>query len=166
MTFPVFPSVSFAQFQFSSRKTANVLISDSFVAKISDFGIAKRLAIHTMTMRVGTTRWMAPEVLTSKGSSTAYSLGSDVYSFGVIVWEMLTLKLPWGNVSFDHQIEDRVTSGEVLQIFDFAAPYRDILLSCWNLDAQLRPMFTELIGKIDAVPMIEGSPDRPIESIN
>lgn len=43
-------------------KSANVLISDSFVAKISDFGIAKRLQINTMTQRVGTTRWTAPEV--------------------------------------------------------------------------------------------------------
>lgn len=143
-----------------------MLISESFVAKISDFGIAKRLAIHTMTMRVGTTRWMAPEVLTSKGSATAYSLGSDVYSFGVTVWEMLTLRLPWGNVAFDHQIEDRVAAGELLEIRDFAAPYRELLLACWNFDAQLRPMFTELIGRIEAIPAMEGSPDRPIESIN
>jgi sterile alpha motif and leucine zipper-containing kinase AZK len=145
---------------FVCKKSANVLISESFVAKISDFGIAKRLAIHTMTMRVGTTRWMAPEVLTNKGSSMAYSLGSDVYSFGIIVWEMLTLELPWGNVSFDHQIEDRVTAGEHLDISHSVEPYRDLLLRCWNFDAQLRPAFMELIGRIDEIPSIEGSPER------
>ncbi len=145
-------------------KSANVLISESFVAKISDFGIAKRLAIHTMTMRVGTTRWMAPEVLTNKGSTTAYSLGSDVYSFAVVVWEMLTLQLPWGKVSFDHQIEDRVTAGEHLPIPD-ATPqsYRTLMENCFNFDAQQRPPFTQLIFDIDSIPYIEGSPERDLQ---
>jgi serine/threonine-protein kinase CTR1 len=144
-------------------KSANVLISESFVAKISDFGIAKRLAIHTMTMRVGTTRWMAPEVLTNKGSTMAYSLGSDVYSFAVVIWEMLTLQLPWGKVTFDHQIEDRVTAGEHLPIPPSTPDcYRDLMESCFNFDAQQRPPFTQLIFDIEAIPMIEGSPERDV----
>lgn len=144
-------------------KSANILISDNFVAKISDFGIAKRLAVHTMTQRVGTTRWTAPEVLTNKTSSHAYSLGSDVYSFGVIIWEMMTLQLPWGNVAFDFQIEDRVTSGEHLPVPEATTPsqYRELMLQCWAMDSQARPPFTALIQQIEAIPYIHGSPERP-----
>ena len=36
-------------------------------------------------------KWLAPEILGGKSSSTA----SDVYSFGVILWELLTWQLPW-----------------------------------------------------------------------
>jgi sterile alpha motif and leucine zipper-containing kinase AZK len=104
---------------------------------------------------------MAPEVLTDKVSPMAYSLGSDVYSFGVIIWEMLTLELPWGNVGFDHQIEDRVTIGEHLPISPFVPKeYMAIMTNCWHFDSQQRPMFMDLIGKIESIPELEGAPTR------
>ncbi|PWA91569.1 RNA-induced silencing complex, nuclease component Tudor-SN [Artemisia annua] len=38
--------------------------------------------------------WMAPEVLQEE----AVDEKTDVYSFGVIIWELLTMKLPWNGV--------------------------------------------------------------------
>jgi len=43
---------------------------------------------------VGTTGFMAPEVLRSRGS-TPYGFKADIYSFGMLLYEMLTLKLPF-----------------------------------------------------------------------
>jgi Protein tyrosine and serine/threonine kinase/Concanavalin A-like lectin/glucanases superfamily len=43
-------------------KSPNVLVFDHFAAKLADFGLACSQAL-SMTMRMGTTRWTAPEVL-------------------------------------------------------------------------------------------------------
>ncbi|KAF3855075.1 hypothetical protein F7725_023130 [Dissostichus mawsoni] len=65
-------------------KSANILLDETFVAKISDFGLtrasAKRTSTTMMTERiVGTRAYMAPEAL--RGQITSKS---DVFSFGVM----------------------------------------------------------------------------------
>uniref|UniRef100_A0A3P9BNE4 Interleukin-1 receptor-associated kinase 4 n=1 Tax=Maylandia zebra TaxID=106582 RepID=A0A3P9BNE4_9CICH len=71
-------------------KSANILLDEHFVAKISDFGLtrasAKRTSTTMMTERiVGTRAYMAPEAL--RGEITPKS---DVFSFGVVLLEILS----------------------------------------------------------------------------
>uniref|UniRef100_A0A3Q0QYA3 Interleukin-1 receptor-associated kinase 4 n=1 Tax=Amphilophus citrinellus TaxID=61819 RepID=A0A3Q0QYA3_AMPCI len=71
-------------------KSANILLDENFVAKISDFGLtrasAKRTSTTMMTERiVGTRAYMAPEAL--RGEITPKS---DVFSFGVVLLEILS----------------------------------------------------------------------------
>lgn len=71
-------------------KSANILLDEQFVAKISDFGLtrasAKRTSTTMMTERiVGTRAYMAPEAL--RGEITPKS---DVFSFGVVLLEILS----------------------------------------------------------------------------
>ncbi|XP_038136360.1 interleukin-1 receptor-associated kinase 4 [Cyprinodon tularosa] len=71
-------------------KSANILLDENFVAKISDFGLTRASAKHTSTTMtteriVGTRAYMAPEAL--RGQITPKS---DVFSFGVVLLEILS----------------------------------------------------------------------------
>uniref|UniRef100_A0A3B4A8P3 Interleukin-1 receptor-associated kinase 4 n=1 Tax=Periophthalmus magnuspinnatus TaxID=409849 RepID=A0A3B4A8P3_9GOBI len=71
-------------------KSANILLDENFVAKISDFGLtrasSKNSSSTVVTGRVvGTTAYMAPEAL--RGQITPKS---DIFSFGVVLLEILS----------------------------------------------------------------------------
>ena len=76
----------------------------SFVPKITDFGLAKRLDGHSAGTQsgevVGTPSYMAPEQASSKGQGVGPA--SDVYALGAIFYEMLTGRPPFrGPTSLD-----------------------------------------------------------------
>lgn len=76
-------------------KSLNILITDDWNSKITDFGLSRLSAEHNtnamMTGQIGTFHWMAPEVI----SGTIYSAKADVYSFAIIAWEILTRETPF-----------------------------------------------------------------------
>ncbi|XP_057866124.2 G-type lectin S-receptor-like serine/threonine-protein kinase SD2-5 [Cryptomeria japonica] len=69
-------------------KPENILLDDNYVAKVSDFGLAKlmtREQSHVFTTLRGTRGYLAPEWLTT----FAISEKSDVYSFGMVLLEII-----------------------------------------------------------------------------
>ncbi|GLE05371.1 hypothetical protein PINS_up014384 [Pythium insidiosum] len=106
-------------------KSRNVLLSSQLDAKLIDFGVSRARADATMTVGVGTLRWMAPEVM----SGGHYSESADVFSFGVILSEMDTHKLPYGTKGrefSDATIIAQVSSGQLCVDFTALAD-RDVV---------------------------------------
>ncbi|PON54511.1 Mitogen-activated protein kinase kinase kinase [Parasponia andersonii] len=75
-------------------KTANILLTENFQAKLADFGLSKFFPTdggsHVSTMAAGTPGYLDPEYyLTSRLIEK-----SDVYSFGVVLLELITGQPP------------------------------------------------------------------------
>ncbi|OQR81094.1 protein kinase [Achlya hypogyna] len=96
-------------------KSRNVLLDSAKGTKLTDFGTSRDVTTATMTVGVGTYRWMAPEVL----QDSTYSTAVDIYSFGVVISELATHEIPYGNLLnekgaplADTAIISRVTQGQ------------------------------------------------------
>eukprot|EP01025_Chloroclados_australasicus_P069715 TRINITY_DN9878_c0_g1_i5.p1 TRINITY_DN9878_c0_g1~~TRINITY_DN9878_c0_g1_i5.p1 ORF type:complete len:1226 (-),score=163.94 TRINITY_DN9878_c0_g1_i5:2141-5818(-) len=66
------------------------------VCKVGDFNLSKYLKYmqpQINSIEIVSPEWQAHEVIQGE----AYSRESDVFSFGVILWELVTLRTPWGD---------------------------------------------------------------------
>ena len=84
-------------------KPQNILLDDNYVAKISDFGMAKLLQLkqtRTRTCVRGTIGYFAPEWF----KNIAITTKVDVYSFGVMLMEIISCRknFEWGLESQEH----------------------------------------------------------------
>ncbi|XP_071728585.1 serine/threonine-protein kinase STY46-like [Rutidosis leptorrhynchoides] len=124
-------------------KSANLLMDENGIVKVSDFGVARVQSNNgVMTAETGTYRWMAPEVIEHR----PYNHKADVFSFGIVLWELITKKLPYANMTPLQAAIGVVQKGLRPIIPKHTHPeIVKLLEQCWQQDPSLRPEFSEII---------------------
>lgn len=131
-------------------KSPNLLVAHDFTLKLADFGESRFLASEdeasTMTSMVGTTQWMAPEMM----ESGSYTTKADVYSMAVVFWEILTGERPYAGLRATAVIKRVVIDKKRPPIPESCPPQlRDILAECWAHSESRRPDAAEVLKRLD-----------------
>ncbi|KAM6918509.1 tyrosine-protein kinase Lyn [Xenentodon cancila] len=130
-------------------RAANVLVSESLLCKIADFGLARVIEDDEYSAREGAKfpiKWTAPEAI----NYGIFTIKSDMWSFGILLYEIITYgKIPYPGM----------TKGEVMSSIQHG--YRmprpdncplelyDIMMSCWKDKPEDRPTFEYLQSVLD-----------------
>ncbi|ETK93169.1 TKL protein kinase [Phytophthora nicotianae CJ01A1] len=132
-------------------KSRNVLISVEMHAKLTDFGTTRyRSKDNTMTIGVGTGRWLAPEIISG---STEYDQSADIFSFGVLLTEIDTHNLPYydavgprGNKLEEVAILQKVANDQLRPTIGASCPptVRDLANRCMSQSPLDRPLAAEV----------------------
>jgi len=135
-------------------KGANVLVDNSGVCKLTDFGTAKRISAlvegeskYLPSIR-GTVNWMAPEVI----KQTTVGRFCDIWSVGCTVIEMATGKAPWSQllnkdancVSLLYQIAQAKSPPPIPKELSNEAV--DFLKQCFKINPSDRPNVMKLLN--------------------
>uniref|UniRef100_A0A0D9ZHF9 non-specific serine/threonine protein kinase n=1 Tax=Oryza glumipatula TaxID=40148 RepID=A0A0D9ZHF9_9ORYZ len=156
-------------------KPQNILLDDNFVAKISDFGLAKLLPVNqtqTNTGIRGTRGYVAPEWFKNIGITSKV----DVYSFGVILLELVccrknvelevldeeqTILTYWANDCYKCGRIDLLVAGDDEAIFNIKKVERFVAVALWCLQEEpsMRPTMLKVTQMLDGAVQIPTPPD-------
>ncbi|KAJ6807765.1 G-type lectin S-receptor-like serine/threonine-protein kinase SD2-5 [Iris pallida] len=157
-------------------KPENVLLDDNFVAKVSDFGLAKlmtREQSHVFTTMRGTRGYLAPEWITSY----AISEKSDVYSFGMVLLEIIGGRKNFDpsetseKAHFPSYAFKKMEEGKLKEIFDSRLALSDkddrvetaikVALWCIQEDLSSRPSMSKVVQMLEGVCYVPQPPMSP-----
>jgi serine/threonine-protein kinase TNNI3K len=135
-------------------KSKNILLDSQLHAKLTDFGVSRERSDRTMTAGVGTSLWMAPEVMMGE----RYDQKADVFSFGVVLSELDSHALPYSQVK-ETESGRRVPDTAVLQMVamgrlrvEFSSNAFESMVTlgneCTALDPKDRPTAPEVLYRL------------------
>ncbi|KAK1933914.1 Serine/threonine-protein kinase TNNI3K [Phytophthora citrophthora] len=142
-------------------KSKNILLNEALGAKLTDFGVSRERVDRAMTADVGTSLWMAPEVMIGN----AYDEKADIFSFGVVLSELSTHTLPYAHAKRPGSNEQlsplvilhRVATGTLSVEFSKSDPQTMVRLglACVSMDPNKRPTAAEAMRVLHAILMQE-----------
>jgi sterile alpha motif and leucine zipper containing kinase AZK len=134
-------------------KSLNVLLDEHLHAKLCDFGLAKIKLESSSTashQKVGTTRWMAPEIMEEQ----PYTTNADIYSYGVTLWEIASRQIPFRDKP-EPVVIRQVCQGKREPIpVDCPAKIAHLIRFCWEHDAAKRFTANQVVEQLTGSPSI------------
>ncbi|KAF9262257.1 kinase-like protein [Marasmius fiardii PR-910] len=150
-------------------KGVNILITVDNRARIGDFGLSRVADTHAINLTSttsaalkGTTRWQAPELLTTDPPGVT-SKQSDMYAFGCVCYELFTGRVPFFElkdvavivaVLVEKKHPSRPAPNESPELDDLIW---ELMVSCWDANPGVRPSARDVLTFMN-VPVKENTP--------
>ena len=132
----------------------NIFLTQDLCPKIGNFGLLTKIhSIKSMTYQStvgikGNPSYSSPELI----ESGTYSETSDVYAFAMIVYELVTLNVPFKDIkNINSLYKEVVTLGRRPKIDNLGIPqfYVNLIESCWSQNPNERPTFKEIVSSLE-----------------
>lgn len=126
--------------------TRNVLLTSEKIAKISDFGLSRRLYNYSQYVKKQQEplpwRWMAPESL----KFLEFNEKTDVWAFGVTLWEIYSVgDVPYAGLSWEINFAGRLEEGLVLDTPKYSKEDEySLMQKCWAINPARRLTFAQI----------------------
>ena len=158
---------------------ANVVIDKRGRARLTEYGLAPinsdpRFTVAGTSGAVGTSRWLAPEIITParKGSnmSVMESKAADVFAFGMLAVEVFTGKVPFEEQK-NEAVALRISRGgrpEMpgnAQAVGLTSEIWKLLESCWQQNPKKRPTMKEVVRRWQGFVGNNGDSNSIIECV-
>lgn len=163
-------------------KSANILLDDSYTAKISDFGASRLIPVDQTrlnTLVEGTLGYLDPEYFQTGDLNEK----SDVYSFGVVLAELLTGKTPLVPVQNEKNlatyffvsvkqgllpeiIEPQLLREATTEELNIVA---ELVNKCLNLKGEDRPTMKDVAAELEGLRKVSNNPfssDKHAETLS
>jgi len=139
-------------------KPLNILVTQEYHIKVSDFGFSKQLLSNAMTHNAKgeTPIFSAPEIFLPKVQK---SYSTDIYSFGMVLFQLFTLTKPpfdLGNQLTPFELAISVSMGNRppfpsnIQLPKCAI---ELIEKCWSHKPEKRPAsFLKIIDQLNKFP--------------
>ncbi|KAL8252322.1 hypothetical protein R6Q59_036015 [Mikania micrantha] len=162
-------------------KSCNILLHESWAAKISDFGLSKigptnQPSTYVNTHIKGTFGYLDPNYYTT-GKLTRKS---DVYAFGVVLLEVLCRKRAVDRSLDEHELslvkwfQDTIKEGNLKRIIDLdirgeispkcLMEYVKLAESCFNDSPKQRPTMAEVVVGLESVMALQEKFNKSLQS--
>jgi len=142
-------------------KPHNILVNDTYTAKLCDFGSASILPFGEFLqdgLGKGTTPYCAPEIFQLQ----KYDHKIDVYSFGVVMWFLLTGRAPFDDIPSSVAMIIAIKEGDwfespfyCLDGSHYHPNLPKLIKSCLSVNPSQRPTASELFRSLQALALLE-----------
>ena len=98
--------------------------------------------------KIGTPHWMAPEVLRGE----IYDEKADIYSYGMILWEVVSLEIPYYGIN-PYKLISLVADSKIKVVIpeDGHILIKKLIERCLDYDRTKRPTLDKIVSELERV---------------
>ena len=126
-------------------KSQNIFLTKNDIIKLGDFGISKSLNYTLEKARtiIGTPYYLSPEII----QNIPYSYKSDIWSLGVLLYEMVSLKMPFNAPNLPI-LALKIQKGEYEKLKNiWSEDLRNLIYSMLQTNPNNRPNLEDILSK-------------------